>query len=252
VSEFRKEEGKMAGQEFGGIAEVVGGGLPLSKVTRDSTALMIIDMQYVDAHRDFGLGAAGQKRGWTAEMEYYFGRLEEITTPNIQRLLHACRDADIRVVHVRVMNLAGDSADTSWRYKMFGILVPPGSKDAEIVEELAPLPEEVVLDKTTSNVFLSTPADFALRNMGIDTLIVTGVITNNCVESSTRGASDLGYRVLLVEDGCAAWTQEGHDYCLRHLDRNFALVKSTDEILEEISAVAGANKSGAKETAIGM
>jgi nicotinamidase-related amidase len=70
--------------------------------------------------------------------------------------------------------------------------------------------------------------------MGIDTLIMTGVVTNGCVESSTRGAGDLGYRVLLVEDGCAAWTEEGHDLALRHLDRNFALVKSASDVRAEI------------------
>lgn len=225
----------MAGKEgFGGVADVVGGGLPLSRVTADSTALMIIDMQYVDAHRDYGIGAAGQRHGWTDDMEYYFSRLETLAVPNIRRLLDACRASSIPVVHVRVMNLSGDSTDTCWRYKMMGIFVPPGSKDSEFIEELAPLPGEVVLSKTTSNTFLSTNVDFLLRNMGIDTLIMTGVVTNNCVESTTRGAGDLGYRVLLVGDACAAWTQEGHDYSLRHLDRNFAIVKTTDEVLGEI------------------
>jgi ureidoacrylate peracid hydrolase len=229
-----------SGEEFGGVVDVVGGGLPDSKVTAASTALMIIDMQYVDAHRDYGIGAAGQRRGWTEAMEYYFGRLETLTIPNIRRILEACRAGSIPVVHVRVMNLAGDSSDTSWRYKMMGILVPPGSKDAEFIEELAPVEGEVVLSKTTSNVFMSTNADFVLRNMGIDTLIMTGVVTNNCVESSTRGAGDLGYRVLLVGNACAAWTQEGHDYALRHLDRNFALVKTTGEVLGEIAVATGA------------
>lgn len=228
----------MAAPEFEGIADVVGGGLPDSQVTATSTALMIVDVQYVDAHRDYGIGAAGKAHGRAGEMEYYFSRLETTTIPNIRRLLDACRDAGIPVVHVRVMNLSGDSADTSWRYKMMGIFVPPGSKDADFIEELEPLPGEVVLNKTTSNVFLSTNADFVLRNMGVDTLIMTGVVTNNCVESSTRGAGDLGYRVLLVGDACAAWTQEGHDYCLRHLDRNFALVKTTEQVLAEIAAVA--------------
>ena len=220
---------------FGGVADVVGGGLPLSRVTAASTALMIIDMQYVDAHRDFGIGAAGQRHGWSDEMEYYFGRLETVAIPNIRRLLDSCRASAIPVVHVRVMNLSGDSSDTCWRYKMMGIFVPPGSKDAEFIEELAPLPGEVVLSKTTSNTFLSTNVDFLLRNMGIDTLIMTGVVTNNCVESTTRGAGDLGYRVLLVGDACAAWTQEGHDYSLRHMDRNFAIVKTTDDVLSEIA-----------------
>jgi ureidoacrylate peracid hydrolase len=224
---------------FSGIADVVGGGLPDSKVTAGSTALMIIDMQYVDAHRDFGIGAAGQRNGWTDAMEYYFGRLETLAIPNIRRILDSCRDGGLPVVHVRVMNLAGDSSDTSWRYKMMGISVPPDSKDAEIIEELAPLPGEVVLSKTTSNLFLSTNADFLLRNMGIDTLIVTGVVTNNCVESTTRGAGDLGYRALLVGDACAAWTQDGHDHCLRHLHKNFAIVKTTEEILDEIAVATG-------------
>jgi nicotinamidase-related amidase len=71
--------------------------------------------------------------------------------------------------------------------------------------------------------------------MGIDTLIMTGVVTNNCVESSTRNAGDLGYRVLLVEDATAAWTKEGHDATIKHLDRNFAIVKSTRQILAEIA-----------------
>jgi nicotinamidase-related amidase len=226
------------GEEFEGIAEVAGGGLPESKVKAGSTALMIIDMQYVDADRHHGLGLDGQKRGWTDAMEYYFSRLETLVIPNIKSLLGACRDAGIQVVHVRVMNLAGDSSDTSWRYRMFGIFVPPGSKDAEIIPELTPVPGEVVLNKTTSSVFMSTNADFVLRNMGVDTIIMTGVVTNNCVESSTRNATDIGYRVLLVDDACAAWTQEGHDYCLRHLDRNFAIVKTTEQVLEEIAAVS--------------
>ena len=229
------------GEDFEGIADVVGGGLPESTVTESSTALMIVDMQYVDAHRNFGVGAAGKAHGVSDEMEYYFSRLETLTTPNIRRILEASRAVGIPVVHVRIMNLAGDSSDTSWRYKMMGILVPPGSKDAEFVEELAPLPGEVILSKTTSNVFLSTNADFVLRNMGIDTLIMTGVVTNNCVESSTRGASDLGYAVLLVDDACAAWTQEGHDYCLRHLDHNFAIVKTTEQILDEMAAATRAS-----------
>src|SRR5260221_9317758 len=65
-------------EEFEGIAEVAGGGLPESKVRAGSTALMIIDMQYVDADRNHVLGLYGQKRASTDEMEYYFSRLETL------------------------------------------------------------------------------------------------------------------------------------------------------------------------------
>ena len=223
-----------------GFPTVVGGGLPDASVTAGSTALMIIDMQLVDAHRDHGLGAAGQRRGWSDEMEYYFSRLEQTAVPNIRRLLDACRETGLPVIHTRVMNLAGDSSDTSWRYKVMNVLVPPGSTDAEFLEELTPLPGEIVLSKTTSNVFLSTHADFLLRNMKIDTLIMVGVVTNNCVESSARAGGDLGYRVLIVDDACAAFTEAGHDASLRHLHRNFAIVKTTDQVLGEIAAATGA------------
>jgi nicotinamidase-related amidase len=229
----------MAGAPNGPDAEVPpSGGLPDFGVTRGTTALMIIDVQYVDADRDHGLGAAGKESGWTEEIEQYFSRLETLTIPNIRRLLDACRDAGVPPIHVRIMSLAGDCSDTSARYKLFGILVPPGSKDSEFIPDVAPIDGEVVINKTTSSVFMGTNADFVLRNMGVDTLIVAGVLTNKCVESSVRNAADLGYSVLLVEDACAAWTQDGHDLCVRHLDRNFALVRSTEQILAEIAALA--------------
>lgn len=223
--------------KFKGITNVLGGGLPNSKVTKNCTAMMIIDMQYVDAHRDFGIGAIGKLNGVQENMEYYFSRLEKSTIPNIRTILDACRNAKMPVIHVRVMNKSMGSHDTSWRYKCMGILVPPGHKDSEFIDELTPLNNEIVLDKTTSSVFVSTNADFLLRNMGINTLIMTGVVTNNCVESSTRTAGDLGYRVLLIEDATAAWTQEGHDAAIRHLDHNFAVVKSTQQVLDEIAAL---------------
>jgi nicotinamidase-related amidase len=214
--------------------------LPDSKVTASSTALMMIDMQYIDAHRDYGLGARARAAGLLDDVEYYFSRLEDLVIPNTQRLIEACRAAGLPVIHVRIANLAGDSSDTSWRYKQKESWAPPGSKETEILEELAPLPGEVVLNKTTSSVFPSSNADFVLRNMGIDTLIMTGVATANCVESSARNAGDLGYRVLLVEDACADLTAQRHEHTMRHLHGNYVVVKSTSDILDGIDAALGA------------
>jgi nicotinamidase-related amidase len=222
--------------DFHGVAEVVGGGLPDVRVT-PRTALMIIDMQLVDAHRDHGIGASGRRSGWTDQMEYYFRRVEEIVTPNIARILEAFRAQGLPVVHVRVMNQRLDNRDTSWRYKVMGVVVPPDAIEAEFLPELAPIEGEVVLNKTTSSVFMSTNADFVLRNMGVESIVMTGVVTNNCVESSTRNATDIGYRVMLVGDCCAAWTEEGHNYALRHLDRNFARVVDTEWVLGQVEQV---------------
>jgi nicotinamidase-related amidase len=220
---------------FRGIADI-SGGLPDFPVTADSTALMIVDMQFAGASRDYRFARDASADGWAPAMEYYFSRLETVAIPNVRRLLDSCRQAGLPVLHVRLMNLAHDCSDANWRYKLLGLLVAPGSKDSEFVDELAPLDGEIVLSKSTSNVFASTNADHILRNLGVDRLIMTGIVTNNCVESCTRGAADMGYRVLLVDDACAAWTPEGHDHTMRHLDRNFASVKTTDEVLDGIAA----------------
>ena len=217
--------------------EIVGA-LPEYGVTADTTALMIIDMQYVDAHRDWGMGKKLKEKGAAHLGRYYFDRLEKLVVPNIRRLQDACRAADIPVVHVRIKAHTPDARDVSWRYKQFQIFCPPGSKEAEILDELAPLPGEVVVDKHTSGVFNSTNIDSILRNMGIDTLIMTGVVTYGCVETSTRDAMDRNYKVLLVEDACAGWSQEAHDAAIRNLHRNFAVVRTTAEILKQIAEVA--------------
>jgi nicotinamidase-related amidase len=96
---------------------------------------------------------------------------------------------------------------------------------------LKPLENEIVLPKTASGVFNSTAVDQILRNLGIENLVVTGVVTNNCVENAVRDACDRGYAVILVEDGCAAVTEELHLAALRAMRDHFAKVKSTAEVL---------------------
>ena len=229
-------------KEFRGMAELLGGGLPDCGVTRGSTALMIIDMQYLDAHRDHGLGVRGRDNGRSEDMEYYFQRLENVVTPNIARLLGVCRRVGIPVVHVRIVTGSDDSSNKGWRYNAFGLDAPVNSKAAEILAELVPLTGEVILNKSTSSVFMSTNADEVLRRMRIDTLIMTGVLTDNCVEFSARNAADLGYRVLLVDDACATWTAAGHEHSLMHMNHNYAIVKGTAAILDELSAVVASNE----------
>ena len=70
--------------------------------------------------------------------------------------------------------------------------------------------------------------------MGIDTLIVTGVVTNGCVETAVRDASDRSYKVFVVEDGCAAFTEKEHNYAIWLQSRWYANVVSTAEILEKL------------------
>ena len=79
-----------------------------------------------------------------------------------------------------------------------------------------------------------------LRNMGITTLVVSGIFTNSSVEGTTRDAGDRDFRVLLAEDACAAMSAVGHRNALDYLDANFCHVKSTEEILALLGVPAAA------------
>lgn len=200
----------------------------------EKTALMIVDMQYLDAHRDFGMGKTAKEQNITAKYDYYFGQLDRVVVPNIKRLLEACRAAGIQVIYPRIASFVGDCRDVSLEHKRLNLLAPAGSKESEILEELAPIENEIVLSKGASGVFNSTAIDQILRNLGIDTLVVTGVVTNYCVETAVRDAGDRGYNVVLVSDGCAAMSEEHHRFALEVLDGIYCIVRSTDHVLQDI------------------
>ena len=71
-----------------------------------------------------------------------------------------------------------------------------------MLDEIAPADDEMIFRKTSSSVFISTNIDYVLRNLGMRSLIVTGIMTDQCVESAVRDACDLGYLVTLVTDAC--------------------------------------------------
>ena len=217
------------------IATSRSGGLPDPKLVSGSTALLTIDMQYLDAHRDHGIGRSFGEADTSHELDDYFTRIETVVTPNIALLHDTCRSVDIPLIHVRIMGLAEDGSDFSWRFKELGYTVLPESLDSKFLPELEPRSGELVVNKTTAGAFNSTGLDSILRRSGIETLIVAGVVTNSCVETTVRDAGDRDFRVLLVEDGCAAMKMADHNASLRFLHRNFAVVQSTEEVVQQLA-----------------
>lgn len=202
----------------------------------DRAALLFIDVQNYCARRDGGEFkdyAAGQKAG----LEYYLDRLEQVAVPNMQRLQAACRQARIEVLYTTIESLTQDGRDRSLDYKITGFNVPKGSWDAKVIDDIAPGDDEIVLPKSSSSVFISTNIDYLLRNLGVRSLILCGVLTDQCVESAVRDACDLGYLVTLVPDACATYTQERHDHSLRTI-AGYCRQRDTDTLLTEIADVA--------------
>jgi nicotinamidase-related amidase len=205
------------------------------------TALLCIDMQYLDAAPSFGVFANAEASGVPVEaQEYYFDRLKYTVLPNVRRLQDAFRARRLEVIHTRIQSLTQDGRDRSPAHKRLGLHAAPGSKEAEFLEEIAPLENEIIIDKTASGVFTSTNIGYILRNMEITGLFVVGVYSNECVSTAIRDACDLGFYVTLISDGCATVTPELQRATMITMKDRYARVLNTEEAIQEIQAVVDA------------
>jgi nicotinamidase-related amidase len=202
------------------------------------TALLCIDMQYLDAAPGYGVFADADASGVPHEaQEYYFNRLDEIVLPNVRRLQDAFRERELEVIHTRIQSLTNDGRDRSPGHKRLNLHAAPDSKEAEFLEQIAPIENEIVINKTASGVFTSTNIQYILRNMEITGLFVVGVYSNECVSTAIRDACDLGFYVTLISDGCATVTPELQQATITTMKDRYARVLTTDEAIAEIRKV---------------
>ncbi len=205
-----------------------------------TTALLIIDMQeyFLNPQSPFCRSVERRESGFA---DYYLERSRETVEPNLKRLLDRFRDRGARVIFTTVASEFPDGQDLSPTFQRMNaeakdqigdVVIPPRSDPwARIVDSLAPLANEAVVNKTTFGGFASTGLDGALRNLGIDTLVIGGVVTNRCVETTARDATDRGYRVILVDDGTATFSQELQDMTMLSLMVSYGFVRTTDEMV---------------------
>ncbi len=203
-------------------------------ITPGATALLVIDLQIYCCRPDGGQFADLPPAEVARDSGYFFRQLAEVTLPAIRRLQEACRANDIEVLFTVIESLTRDGRDRSLDYKITGFNVARGSRDAQVLEEIAPAEDEIVLPKTSSSVFISTNLDYLLRNLGIRHLIITGCLTDQCVESAVRDACDLGYLVTLVTDGCATMSPERQENSLRTI-KGYCRQRDSAQLLAEIA-----------------
>jgi ureidoacrylate peracid hydrolase len=198
------------------------------------SALLFVDVQNFSAHRkgaefkDLAQDEFEQKYGW------YFEQLESRVVPNMQRLQAACRKAGVEVMYTTIESLTLDGRDRSLDYKITGFNVPKGSWDGKVIDELAPGEDEIVLPKSSSSVFVSTHIDYILRNLGVKQLVISGLVTDQCVEGAIRDACDLGYLVTEVTDACLTYTQARHDNSLSAI-KGYCRQVTTDALVAELA-----------------
>ena len=196
-------------------------------------ALLFIDVQNYTARPDGGEYARMDPAAREERYGWLFRTLQRTAVPNMQRLQAACRRGGIEVLYTVIESLTRDGRDRSLDYKISGLDVPKGSWDARVLDAIAPAEDEIVLPKTSSSVFISTNIDYVLRNLGVRSLIVAGMLTDQCVDSAVRDACDLGYLVTAATDACATLSQDRHDWSLRN-NAGYCRQRTTAELVAEI------------------
>jgi len=202
-------------------------------LTPSQSALLFVDVQNFSAHRqgaefkDLSADEFQEKYGW------FFEQLDDSAIPNMQRLQSSCRDACVEVMYTTIESLTRDGRDRSLDYKITGFHVPKGSWDGQVIDQIAPQGDEIVLPKTSSSVFISTNIDYLLRNLGIRQLVISGLITDQCVESAIRDACDLGYLVTQVTDACLTYDLERQSRSIDSI-KGYCRQVTADELIKEL------------------
>ncbi len=192
------------------------------------TVLLCIDVQ------DYGLDLPkdpAQRVLW----EPFQTRMRQTVLPNLRALQAAFRGKGMDVLHARIACLLEDGRDRSLSQKKPGwnnLLMPLDSKASQIAPEVAPLPGEIVVTKTTDSALTGTNLRLILHNMGIRNVVVAGIYTDQCVSSTVRSLADESFNVVLVEDCCAAGTMELHRHELEVINMIYCHVLSSRELAE--------------------
>lgn len=178
-----------------------------------------------------------QNHVWNAEVAErhpsFDAALRDTVLPNLRRLLDAFRAAGGEVIYTVMENLTEDGRDRSLDYKLSNFFIARGSWEAKVLDAVAPVGDEIVLPKTSSGVFNSTNIDYLLRNIGIDTLVVTGFLTDQCVDHTLRDAADRGFYPVCVSDACATHTEERHVNALAAF-AGYCRTLTTQELIGEL------------------
>lgn len=209
--------------------------------TRQNSALLLIDIQTIASPpylRRKAIAAGLDPAGVDAALADYAQRFGA-ALQRCRLVLDAARVAGISPVHVKIEALAGDASDTGVLHRHMGWMFPPGSEEAAFLPETAPLPGEIVVTKTASGAFTGTSLDRVLRNMGKSHLFVCGFMVDECVETTTRVALDLGYLTAVIADATTAYQQNAYDYTVAKLGW-YGLTRSSEDVAAAFAAMTAA------------
>ena len=192
-----------------------------------TTALLVIDVQNTYM-------LPKETDAETQRWQPFYDRMNQVVIPNIARLIDECRVRGVEVIFARIACHKTDGRDRSLSQKKPGfnyLLIPKDTHEGQFVPELTPAKDDIVVIKTTDSALTGTNLRLMLRNMEITDVIAVGIFTDQCVSSTVRSLADESFGVVVVDDGCAAATDELHRHELEIINMIYCHVVNTEEVL---------------------
>lgn len=192
----------------------------MKKINLKHSALIVIDVQ-----RYFF------ERGASAFLED-----APVILPKILKLVEAYREALLPVIFTRHAHKKG--VPTGLMGKWWNEKLPwDGSEEAELVKKIVPVKDELVITKTKYSAFEGTALENYLKGRGVSTVVLCGVMTNLCVETTARHAFIKDIAPVIVQDACTAKSPGHHRASILNLAYAFAIIEKTDPLIEKIQDV---------------
>lgn len=190
-------------------------------LVRKNAAVIVVDMQNDYCHPDGAIANSGIDVSAVKKI-----------IPRLRCLLNASKEHSVPIIFLQTNH--EKSTDSEAWLSRFPDGVNPicrtGSWGAEFFE-VAPQSDDIIVKKHRYSGFVHTRLESVLQTLKIETLIITGVSTNLCVESTAREGFMLDYRIVLMKDACAAFSQEEHDMSLKTVDTYFGMVADTEQVV---------------------
>jgi nicotinamidase-related amidase len=201
------------------------------ELSAERTALLVIDIQntYLEIASD-----PVEAERWAPFRE----RMNSTVIPNTAKLIADCRTRGVEIIFARIACMKPDGRDRSLSQKKPGfnyLLLPKDREDSQMVPELTPADDDIVVLKTTDSALTGTNLRILLRNMDIKDVIVAGIFTDQCISSSVRSLADESFGVVVVEDCCAAATDELHLNELKSINMIYCHVLQLEDVSESIT-----------------
>jgi ureidoacrylate peracid hydrolase len=193
-----------------------------SVIAPEKTAIIVVDVQNDFCHPQGALGRNGAPTGDAMAM-----------IPTLQKLLDAARQFGTKVIFIQTVHTP-ETDSAAWVRRSDGKSLEVCRKDTWGGEftDVAPIAGEPIVNKHRYSAFINTRLDSVLRTFKVENLIMTGVSTNVCVESTARQGYMMDYNIVFMSDCSAAYAKEDHEATLRTMANNFGIVATAAEVID--------------------